>query len=87
MPVNTDPALTTYVKPEGHSGWPFRTDSAALAWETFKGMKHQYPESSPAWVLQRALQVSGIDSMDITPEDWRLLEMAVSWFVTQKYGE
>ena len=59
--------------------WPWRTTSAHHVWAIAKKLIPMYPEVSEPEILRMAVQKSGIPPRQLTPEDWRLLEMAIEW--------
>ena len=59
--------------------WPFRTDSADVVWQMVNELSNQYPEMQDNELIRLAVEKSGVSPLDLTPEDWRLLEMATQW--------
>jgi hypothetical protein len=59
--------------------WPYRTQSAEALWLVVKDLIPKHPELDVLGLLRRGLESSGIDPLDLSAEDWRLLEMAVEW--------
>lgn len=64
--------------PDG-SGWPFRTKTAVRVWEYAVKLIPKHPELDEKGLLGRAIKESGVNALDLSPEDWRLLEMAIEW--------
>jgi hypothetical protein len=64
--------------PSGPS-WPYRTQAAEKVWEEVVKLIPKHPEMNEAQLLQRALANTGVQAIDLSPEDWRLLEMAIEW--------
>jgi hypothetical protein len=64
--------------PQGPS-WPYRTNAAERVWEFVREMLPQYPELDERQVLRLAIEKAGISALELTPEDWRLLEMAIQF--------
>ncbi len=63
-------------------GWqpfPFRTESAEVLWRHIIKILPMYPELQDGPLIQKAIGETGIRPLDLSPEDWRLLEMAVEW--------
>ncbi len=59
--------------------WPYRTESAEVLWRHVIKLLDTHRELNDQMILQKGLEVSGISPLDISPEDWRLLEMAIEW--------
>lgn len=59
--------------------WPYRTETAEVVWKYASDLIPKHPELNEADILKRAIEISGVDPLDLSPEDWRLLEMAVEW--------
>jgi len=59
--------------------WPYRTATAEVVWKYAADLIPKHPEMNEADVLKRAIEISGVDPLDLSPEDWRLLEMAIEW--------
>lgn len=59
--------------------WPYRTQTAEVLWKCVSDLIPKHPELNEADLLKRAVEISGIDPLDLSPEDWRLLEMAIEW--------
>jgi len=59
--------------------WPYRTETAEVLWKHAKDLIPKHPEMNEADILKRAVEISGVDPLDLSPEDWRLLEMAIEW--------
>ena len=60
-------------------GFPFRTASAQKVWDKAQELILLYPLKSPPEILGRAIQVTGVLSTDLTPEDDQLLKMAIDY--------
>jgi len=63
-------------------GWqpfPFRTETAEVLWRYILKMMPLYPALQDMPLIQKAVDESGVSPLDLSPEDWRLLEMAVEW--------
>lgn len=63
----------------GPQPFPYRTETAEVVWERAKKLIGMHPELDERAVLRKAVQDAGVNSYDLTPEDWRLLEMAIEW--------
>lgn len=59
--------------------WPYRTETAEVVWKYAKDLIPKHPEMNDADILRKAVEISGVDPLDLSPEDWRLLEMAIEW--------
>lgn len=59
--------------------FPYHTEVAALVWRTAKSLYTQYPELDDRALLKLSIETSNVSSLQLTPEDWRLLEMAIQW--------
>ena len=66
--------------PSEPEAFPFRTQTAEELWATVKGLIAGHPHLSDRELLLLALEKAGLDGIDLTPEDWRLLEMALEVF-------
>jgi len=59
--------------------WPYRTETAEVVWKHARDLIPKHPELNEADLLKKAIEVSGVNPLDLSPEDWRLLEMAIEW--------
>lgn len=59
--------------------WPYRTETAEVVWKHVSDLIPKHPELNEADILKKAIEISGVDPLDLSPEDWRLLEMAIEW--------
>lgn len=59
--------------------FPFHTAVAALIWSTSKKILSKNKNAPPHEILRLALDASKAAPNEITPEDVRLLELAISW--------
>ena len=59
--------------------WPYRTQTAEALWKVAFDLIPKHPELDEQGVIRKAVEISGIDPLDMSPDDWRLLEMAVEW--------
>ena len=59
--------------------WPYRTETAEAVWKHASELIPKHPEMNEVEVLRKAIENSGVDPLDLSPEDWRLLEMAIEW--------
>jgi hypothetical protein len=39
----------------------------------------KHPDLNETQLLQQAIGAAGVQALDLTAEDWRLLEMAIEW--------
>lgn len=67
------------VVPPSSSSFPYRTQTAEVVWKHARDLIPKHPELNEADLLKRAIESSGVDPLDLSPEDWRLLEMAIEW--------
>ena len=65
---------------QGPQPFPYRTRTAEAVWEAAKKLVSMHPELDEIGILKKAVEVSGISTLDMTPEDWRLLEMAIEFY-------
>jgi len=63
----------------GSVSWPYRTATAEKVWGAAKKIIPRYPHLNEREVLRKAVEETGVNPLDLTPEDWRLLEMAIEW--------
>lgn len=62
----------------------FRTKSAEEVWSFAQKVAEAHPkEASPA-IISKAIEQSGIPVSELTPEDMKLLDMAVNWYLAGK---
>ena len=59
--------------------WPYRTETAEVVWKYARELIPKHPELNEADILKKAIEESGVNPLDLSPEDWRLLEMAIEW--------
>jgi hypothetical protein len=67
------------VVPPSSPPFPYRTETAEVVWKYVRDLIPKHPEMDEQTVLKRAIELSGVDPLDLSPEDWRLLEMAIEW--------
>jgi hypothetical protein len=63
-------------------GWqpfPFRTETAEVLWRWIIKLLPLYTHLDDQGIIKKAVEESGISPLDLSPEDWRLLEMATEW--------
>jgi hypothetical protein len=63
----------------GAPSFPFRTISAEALWQWICKLIPSHPEMSERDIIRLAVEQSGLDPLDFSPEDWRLLEIATEW--------
>jgi hypothetical protein len=68
------PANRDYEQP-----FPYRTQTAEVVWKHLVDLIPKHPDLDTVQLLQKAIEVAGVDPLDLSPEDWRLLEMAIEW--------
>jgi hypothetical protein len=61
------------------ASFPFHTEVAAKVWESAKKMIMKYKTAKPLEILRLAIDDSKMLSTELTPEDAKLLELAISW--------
>jgi hypothetical protein len=59
--------------------FPYRTQTAVMVWKHARELIPKHPELDEGGIIKRAIEESGANPLDLSPEDWRLLEMAVEW--------
>jgi hypothetical protein len=59
--------------------FPFYTPVAAVIWKAAKKIIKKNPLTNPLEVLRMAMLDSKMSDQEITPEDFKLLELAISW--------
>jgi hypothetical protein len=57
----------------------FRTKTAEVVFMAAADLILEFPQDNAAAILQRAVTRAEIPQWDLTPEDFRLLEMAIEW--------
>ena len=57
--------------------FPFRTETAEKVWAYVTKLIGEFPELDNQQLLLLAIEKSGVYALDLSAEDWRLLEMAV----------
>jgi hypothetical protein len=61
------------------ASWPFHTEVAGKVWDSAKKMIQKYKFAKPLEILRFAIDDSKVFSNELTPEDAKLLELAISW--------
>jgi hypothetical protein len=74
-PFGNEPEST----PTANPGFGFRTWSASLVFEMAQRLVGLYPQSKPEEILAMAIRKSGVTSTELTPEDDKMLKMAIDW--------
>jgi hypothetical protein len=70
----------------GPQPFPYRTQTAERIWAKAKELVPKHPELDEPNILRKAFEETGLDARDLTPEDWRLLEMAIEFFKNGTIG-
>lgn len=63
----------------GPESFPYRTETAEVVWRQARKLVPLHPEMDEKSILRKAVLDTGVRTTDMTPEDWRLLEMAIEW--------
>jgi hypothetical protein len=71
---------------QGPQPFPYRTRTAEMVWEAAKKLVPMHPELDEIAILKKAVEVAAINTLDMTPEDWRLLEMAIEYYKSGTTG-
>lgn len=61
------------------ASWPYRTQTAEAVWKAVTELIPKHPEMNETELLRMAIEQTGVQAVDLAPEDWRLLEMAIEW--------
>jgi len=59
--------------------FPYHTKEAAAVWKAALDLVLQYPKEGPAEILKLALSKAGVAGIELTPEDEKLLQMAIGF--------
>jgi hypothetical protein len=62
----------------------FRTKSAEEVWVYARKIAEAHPKEASSTIISKAIEQSGIPVSELTPEDMKLLEMAVNWYLAGK---
>ena len=82
------PALiATPTTPQPFPGFSFHTKSAEKVWEYAKDITSKNPTAKTETIIGWALDASKVLAMELTPEDVKMLEMAINWYITGKHWE
>jgi hypothetical protein len=68
-----DPGVPSAPEPS----FPYHTKEAGKVWKAALALVDLYPTEGPADILKRALSKAGVKGIEITPEDEKLLQMAI----------
>ena len=74
QPVRGTPPIGVIPQPVS---WPFRTVSAQKVWKVCQEIMAEFPHIDNKHTLYMAIEKSEVPALELTPEDWRLLEMAI----------
>ncbi len=61
------------------AAFPFHTAVAQRVWDSAKKQIRKHPEAAPLEIIRLAVVDSKMSGQELTPEDYKLLEMAISW--------
>lgn len=81
------PNLQQVKMKQGGSGFPFGTESAKKVWEKAQKIARQDPDAKESVVLQQAMDAARVPPIDLTPEDLRILDLAIHWALSGKSTE
>jgi hypothetical protein len=59
--------------------FPFYTPVARVVWKYAKKILKKEPDVSPLEIVRKAMLASKMSDQEMTPEDFKILEMAISW--------
>lgn len=59
--------------------WPFATESARRVWDVAQKLAMEMKLLASQDILYRAVEDSKVSAADLTPEDMKLLQMAIDW--------
>lgn len=76
-PEGAKPVSRSAMAPKG--GFGFHTETAQKVWEKCRRLILKHPESGPDQILALAIAALKVSPFDLTPEDERLLSMAINW--------
>lgn len=62
----------------------FHTPSAEVVWKYAKKIADRNPKETTAVILSKAIERSKIPVAELTPEDSKMLDMAVNWYLAGK---
>lgn len=61
------------------ASFPFHTATAGKVWDSARKMIRKYKMAKPTEILRLALDHSKLPGTELTPEDAKLLELAIAW--------
>jgi hypothetical protein len=83
-----NPALVhTPSTPAPFPGFGFHTKSAEKVWDYAKHIAAENPTSKTDAIIGWALEASKVLAMELTPEDVKMLEMAINWYIAGKHWD
>lgn len=68
------------------TGFGFHTKAAEVIWNHARKVANAHPKDTTAAIVLKAIELSGLPASELTPEDSKLLEMAVNWYLAGKVG-
>jgi hypothetical protein len=67
--------------PTAAATFPFHTPTANAVWSKAQELSVTDVDKSPEDILKAAIEELEVEPNDLTPEDFRLLQMAIKWFM------
>lgn len=62
----------------------FHTPSAEVVWKYAKKIADRHPKEATAAIISKAIERSKVPASELTPEDSKMLDMAVNWYLAGK---
>lgn len=62
----------------------FHTPSAEVIWKHAKTIANRHPKETTAGIISKAIERAKIPASELTPEDAKMLDMAVNWYLAGK---
>ena len=68
------------------TGFGFHTKGAEEIWKYAQRLADAHPKETTASIIGKAIDQSNIPITELTPEDSKMLDMAVNWYLAGKVG-
>jgi hypothetical protein len=71
---------------QANPGFGFHTPSAQLVWDEARKLADENPKAETKVIINAALERAKVMVTELTPEDAKLLDMAINWYISGKIG-
>ena len=70
--------------PAPFPGFGFHTKTAEVVWDHAKKLAAANPKAKTEEIISKAIEAAKVQASEMTPEDTKMLEMAINWYISGK---